>query len=188
MESTLCPRSAIRKRKLHFGMSEKEKLGDKIVDFFTSNPFKSPKKTANDAQNGDAIKRENSLKRDTKLRSGGSIITTIQKDGSSVVQRPPMHHATANGSHAASSGSPRPNRPPSRPPVTTSFRRLDIGIKKDMSSSDCLAAVNTLLGQLRAMPPNDIRAFPLLNESQRLVQQLKDTTTGPQATDRDAWL
>ena len=177
---------------------EKEKIGDKIVDFFTSNPFKSPKKDPSNVSQKDVIKRENSLKRDTSLRTVGSIMTTIQKDGSLLVQRPPAHHAattttmtaSSSSSHATSGGSPRPasGKPPSGPPVTTSFRRLDVGVRKQMSAAECLAAVNAVLAQLRAMPPNDIRAFPLLNEGQRLVQQLRDATTGVQATDRDAWL
>lgn len=170
-----------------------EKLSDKIAELFTSNPFKSRSNSiphaaqqrdkeqviAAEQREKDKIKRSNSLKHDKTLRSGGSITTSKPHNASTNV------NAHAGSSHAAGSSI---SGPPSRPPVTTSFRRLDIGVKKEMSTAECLTAVNTLLGRLRAMSPNDIRAFPLLNESQRLVQQLKDATKSLQAADKDAWL
>ena len=55
-------------------------------------------------------------------------------------------------------------------------------------AGECLGAVHNLLQQLRAMHPNDIRAFPLLNESQRLVAQLREGTKNLRAPDKDAWL
>ncbi len=70
----------------------------------------------------------------------------------------------------------------------TSFRRLDTGVRKQLSTEECLKAVSNLLDQLRTMNPNDVHAFPLLNESQRLVQQLRETPGVQQGPDKDAWL
>lgn len=47
--------------------------------------------------------------------------------------------------------------------------------RRQLSPAECLAAVQQMLGQIRGMNPNDIHAFPLLNQSQRLVQELVDS-------------
>lgn len=44
-----------------------------------------------------------------------------------------------------------------------------------------------LLEKLRILNPNDIRAFPLLNESQRLIQRLREGITSLPTGDREAW-
>ncbi|GAX74531.1 hypothetical protein CEUSTIGMA_g1980.t1 [Chlamydomonas eustigma] len=84
--------------------------------------------------------------------------------------------------------SPRtPHNDPSSSGART-FRRLDTVAKRQLSTEECLASVRSLLEQLRQMNPNDVHAFPLLNESQRLVQQLRETPNAKQGPDKEAWL
>ena len=58
---------------------------------------------------------------------------------------------------------------------------------KKLSVQECLQSVNGLLEKLRAMSANDIHAFPVLNESQRLVQQLRDAVALQNPAEKDAW-
>ncbi|GIL58216.1 hypothetical protein Vafri_13330 [Volvox africanus] len=74
--------------------------------------------------------------------------------------------------------------PPLPPPLPNAVHRKS---RVKLTVSECLQQVEGGLQKLRSINPGDLQAFPLLNEVQRLVQQLKETTASLPPADREAW-
>ncbi|GLC52616.1 hypothetical protein PLESTB_000649500 [Pleodorina starrii] len=82
---------------------------------------------------------------------------------------------------AASASKPPPPLPP--PPPSLVQRK---SVAK-LTVSECLQQAQGALQKLRTINPGDLQAFPLLNEIQRLVQQLKEATASLPPADKEAW-
>ncbi|GLI66814.1 hypothetical protein VaNZ11_010783 [Volvox africanus] len=76
-----------------------------------------------------------------------------------------------------------PHSLPPRPTPSVVHRKSRV----KLTVSECLQQAQGGLQKLRSINPGDLQAFPLLNEVQRLVQQLKEATASLPPADREAW-
>lgn len=82
---------------------------------------------------------------------------------------------------AAARATSRASRPFVKRPAAASMQR-------SLTAEECLTRVNSALGTVHDMQPHDIRAFPLLNEVQRLMAQIREFVDLLPSAERTPWV